>query len=80
MIDVQLNAVDPSGEDVPDEMFHRPGNGHNTELVREDGGWQVRLYHGEERVGVIGHEDFADAFAEFASYAYDVEQKAEGVA
>lgn len=71
-MNVELNAVDPRGEDPPDELFHRPGDGRDTALVRTHDGWELRLYYDDEEIGREEFDDFETAFVEFASYAYDV--------
>lgn len=70
---IDLNGVDPKGEDPPDELYHECDCGGDTALVWDgEQSWELVLFDADgERVKEIPYTNGTAALARFASYAHD---------
>lgn len=67
-MNIELNGVDPHGEDPPDELFYREDD-INIELRRKSSGWTVHIRRAGGPAEVESFDDFTPAFCEFCRRA-----------
>lgn len=64
---LELNGVDPDGEEPPDEVLARSDTLDDVELIRRNGNWDVSIYRGDTLDELQVFEDFESAFAFFTT-------------
>lgn len=66
---VDMNGIDPDGNEPPDELLYRHDDDRRVELLRKGrrkvATWRVRVYDGDSYVE-SGYGDFAEAFGAFS--------------
>lgn len=69
---IEVNGVDPAGDEPPDELFYRPSEGVEMSLCRlsprSPSPWRLAVYRGGATETEADFDDFGAGFAMLTSW------------